>query len=38
VFASYSWAFVALGALLAVTIVETLRLPGDAGAHVSGTR
>jgi len=36
VLASYTWAFVALGALLAVTIVETLRLPGDAGAHVSG--
>ncbi len=38
VLASYTWAFVALGVLLAVTIVETLRLPGDAGAHVSGAR
>ena len=35
---SYAWAFAALGALLAVTILETLRLPGDAGAHVSGAR
>ena len=38
VFVSYTWAFVALGALLAATVIETLRLPGDAGAHVSGTR
>ncbi|MGP4056859.1 MFS transporter [Mycobacterium sp. 4D054] len=38
VLASFSWAFVALGALLALTLVETLRLPADAGAHVSGTR
>lgn len=38
VLASYTWAFAALGVLLAVSIVETLRLPGDAGAHVSGAR
>lgn len=36
VLTSYSWTFLALGALLAVTLVETLRLPGDAGSHVSG--
>ncbi|PRC46385.1 MFS transporter, partial [Mycobacterium sp. ITM-2017-0098] len=35
---SYAWTFLVLGALLAVTLVETLRLPGDAGAHVSGAR
>ncbi|MDG4665979.1 MFS transporter [Mycobacterium sp. 236(2023)] len=38
VLASYSWTFLVLGALLAVTLVETLRLPGDAAAHVSGAR
>ena len=32
VLASYSVAFVALGVLLALTLVETLRLPGDAGS------
>lgn len=35
---SYSWTFAALGLLLAVTVVETLRLPRDAAAHVSGRR
>lgn len=35
---SYSWAFVVLGAVMAATLVETLRLPGDAAAHVSGAR
>lgn len=35
---SYAWTFLALGALLALTLIETLRLPGDAGAHVSGAR
>ena len=35
---SYSSTFLVLGALMAVTIVESLRLPRDAGAHVSGTR
>jgi EmrB/QacA subfamily drug resistance transporter len=34
---SYSSVFLVLGALLAVTLIESLRLPGDAGAHVSGT-
>ncbi|MBX7435111.1 MFS transporter [Mycobacterium sp. Y57] len=38
VLTSYAWTFVALGAMLAITLVETLRLPGDAGAQVSGTR
>ena len=38
VLASYAWTFLALGALLALTLAETLRLPGDAGAHVSGKR
>jgi MFS family permease len=34
--ASYPYAYLVLGALLAVTLVETLRLPRDAGSHVSG--
>lgn len=38
VLTSYAWTFLALGALLALTLAETLRLPGDAGAHVSGKR
>ncbi|MFB1298857.1 MFS transporter [Mycobacterium sp. pW049] len=38
VLTSYAWTFSALGALLALTLIETLRLPGDAGAHVSGKR
>jgi EmrB/QacA subfamily drug resistance transporter len=38
VLTSYAWTFVALGALLALTLVETLRLPGDAAGHVTGTR
>ncbi|MDY6995960.1 MAG: MFS transporter [Actinomycetota bacterium] len=38
VLTSYAWTFVALGVVLALTLVETLRLPGDAGAHVSGAR
>jgi EmrB/QacA subfamily drug resistance transporter len=38
VLTSYAWTFMALGALLALTLAETLRLPGDAGAHVSGAR
>lgn len=38
VLTSYTWTFLALGALLALTLIETLRLPGDAGAHVSGNR
>lgn len=38
VLTSYAWTFLALGALLALTLIETLRLPGDAGAHVSGRR
>jgi EmrB/QacA subfamily drug resistance transporter len=33
--AAYSWTFLALGALMVVTIVETLRLPHDAGAAVT---
>jgi hypothetical protein len=35
VLASYQTAYLVLGAVLAVTLVETLRLPHDAGAHVS---
>ena len=38
VLASYAWTFVVLGVVLAFTLIETLRLPGDAGAHVSGGR
>ena len=36
--ASYPVTYLVLGVLLALTLVETLRLPGDAGAHVSGKR
>jgi MFS family permease len=36
VLSSYPYAYLVLGALLAVTLVETLRLSRDAGAHVSG--
>lgn len=38
VLGSYSLTFLVLGAVLALTLVETLRLPGDAGAHVSRPR
>ncbi|CAN3130434.1 MFS transporter [Mycobacterium sp. smrl_JER01] len=38
VLTSFAWTFVTLGALLAVTLIETLRLPGDAGRHVSDAR
>ena len=33
---SFPYAYLVLGALLAVTLVETLLLPHDAGSHVSG--
>ena len=33
--AAYAWTFLALGALMVVTIVETLRLPRDAAAAVT---
>lgn len=36
VLASYPYAYLVLGALLATTLVETLRLPRNAGSHVSG--
>jgi hypothetical protein len=36
-FVSYPLTYLVLGALMAVTIIETLRLPGQAGNHVSGT-
>lgn len=36
--ASYSVTYLLLGALLAVTLVATVRLPRRAGAHVSGHR
>jgi EmrB/QacA subfamily drug resistance transporter len=32
--ASYAWTFLILGAVLAITLVETLRLPRDAGSAV----
>ena len=35
---AYVWSYLVLGALMAVTIVETLRLPRDAGASVTGAR
>jgi EmrB/QacA subfamily drug resistance transporter len=34
--ASYPYVYLALGVLLAATLIETLRLPRDAGSHVSG--
>lgn len=36
--AAYGWTFLVLGALMVATIVETLRLPPDAGAAVTATR
>jgi hypothetical protein len=33
---SYPYAYLVLGGVLAVTLIETLRLPRDAGSHVSG--
>ncbi len=36
VLTSYPYAYLVLGALLAVTLIESLRLPRDAGSHVSG--
>jgi MFS family permease len=38
VLTSYTWTFLVLAAVLAVTLVETVRLPGNAAAHVSGKR
>jgi EmrB/QacA subfamily drug resistance transporter len=35
---SYSLTFLVLGAVLAVTLIETVRLPRTAGSHVSGHR
>lgn len=35
---SYSLTFLVLGAVLALTLVETVRLPKSAGSHVSGHR
>jgi MFS family permease len=35
---AYSWTYLVLTALLALTLIETVRLPRDAGAEVSGTR
>ena len=37
-FTSYSATYLALGALLALTLVATVRLPRQAGSHVSGHR
>lgn len=36
VLASYPYVYVVLGVVLATTLIETLRLPRDAGSHVSG--
>jgi EmrB/QacA subfamily drug resistance transporter len=36
--AAYSWTYLVLGALMLVTVLETLRLPPDAAAHVTGSR
>ncbi|CAN5511320.1 MFS transporter [soil metagenome] len=36
VLTSYAWTFLVFGAVLALTIVETLRLPRDAGSAVTG--
>jgi MFS family permease len=33
---SYPYAYLVLGALLAITLIETARLPRDAASHVSG--
>ena len=35
--ASYPVTFLVLGAVLAATLVESLRLPGSAGSHVTGS-
>src|SRR6195952_2482860 len=34
---AYGWTFLVLGALMLVTVAETLRLPRDAGAEVTAT-
>lgn len=36
VLTSFSWTFVVLGAVLALSLIETVRLPGDTAAHVTG--
>ncbi|AQA03456.1 MFS transporter [Mycobacterium sp. MS1601] len=36
--AAYQWTYLVLAALLALTLMETIRLPRAAGAEVSGTR
>jgi hypothetical protein len=33
---SYQVTFVVLAVLMALTVIDTVRLPDDAGAHVSG--
>lgn len=35
---AYQWTYLVLAALLALTLIETIRLPRAAGAEVSGTR
>ena len=35
VLTSFAATFVVLGAVLALSLIETVRLPGDAGAHVT---
>jgi MFS family permease len=36
ILSSYPYVYLVLGAVLATTLIETLRLPRDAGSHVSG--
>jgi EmrB/QacA subfamily drug resistance transporter len=36
ILSSYPYVYLVLGAALATTLIETLRLPRDAGSHVSG--
>ncbi len=35
---AYRWTYVVLAGLLAITLIETIRLPRAAGAEISGTR
>jgi EmrB/QacA subfamily drug resistance transporter len=35
---AYTWTYLVLAAMLALTLIETVRLPREAGAEVSGTR
>jgi hypothetical protein len=35
---AYTWTYLVLAGMLALTLIETVRLPRDTGAEVSGTR